>query len=1354
MPLDIARLEKLEEEARSRLDPASDDYEEMAASLSRVSDLIDSHYKRNVDDAGKLKEEPATRQPARVGEGDSDYFFEPNTREVQEFFKRDPDALDRLRDSRGNPLRQWAEGIAQEEIRVPVNYGGAEAMGPSGYHVQPAKTYLDQLTEEDEPYKVAAEEMWRLASEDAQKKGRAVKRYRDVKLDKNEWKDYIEGGIVKGAQRIIAPATLNAASSMSAGTAAPLNDAITDLQNYEYDRMDPEQRQWADALGFGGDAPSTEDVSNRSRGASLVGTLGGYALPGNPVNALQNATTQALAYGSRGVIGRAGAAAAGGGLSNAQESMSRDMARYANEGGPIPVGDVALNALGAGAIGIAGGGLFDLAGQGIGSAREGFRRYERNAPLRTLEEAGGRADVATGVAAPAEIQQAYNKMHSVDPNRPPTTAGGELAADLAPHIEQSVKKRAIDEQSRTAAEMEAYYNHPDYRDIRVSAKPAVEGMIEMAQRNMGRNSTTGSVIPMDPATVDQIGGILRDYSEAVPVTRAEGPALAHNSGGTIVPGELANRLYGYKEGDIGYFAPGQDALVLPIDVNAQNLTTLEQRIDRELNFAAARGNNNDPVWNRFNERVKAMRDEFPAYKDADGNLVAPPPDSARPEPFDLAADVPRPSSGGNYMAPPMDVGGTTPPKPEGLMGVGPDGPPIPDNPFDPRLPVSRGLLDAAMTPNRQVSIEGSPPEPNYIQPEALPGVGPNYNPRDVGPALPVHGQLEVRGQYQQPPMVRQPDIPGVGPRYNPRDAGQAMEPQPTQSVQGDYDKPPEIEPAPITERGMPPAKFRIMVMENGQPRPVAGMRAANSPEEAAAMVDTLNSYGTDTFSAEPIPSATKADEPFGSMPPTAPKPTRENLAAGDLPTAIKQATSKNGLALVADVVRAFGGDVQKAHKAILDAEARGAIELRPEGGLNRLSPEELQMSIPGPDKMVLSNIRVIDEPLLRNDPTQRINAPVDERGGLERSLDEQLEQAPKVPTEEIEEIGALQTADREQVAAAQKAYLEEHFAPGREARAAQIEKIRELGENPEIIEEAIAAVKKVDEHLGPIPQEQKRDMIVQMIEKRLGRKIDAEDLIRFGLISAGLVQMSTSDDDAGGSVGAGIFSLGLGGKGKKVSEPEAPKGPSKPAKPTQPEATLEDGRVVRGFSAMRNKQHTRQEAIEKAMKRLGVEGDSTLESRIRTYGQLDDRQKIDKALLEEASSIGKQDQLRQAAGANAYPGLRDRSWPGGSSRSIGNAIIDMLGVRLYRAGEYFSGRFNREFERNPFIRGDDTTSGDIQRALLQDPARRLLNLTGGGPAARLGGEEFYELLKGDSVYESKEEYEKKKQQKRKKEARP
>ncbi len=658
-----------------------------------------------------------------------------------------------------------------------------------------------------------------------------------------------------------------------------------------------------------------------------------------------------------------------------------------------------------------------------------------------------------------------------------------------------------------------------------------------------------------------------------------------------------------------------------------------------------------------------------------------------------------PSGGVDVMPQPIGIGGPgMVAQPEGLFAVGPGGNPIPDNPFDPRA--ARTSAEA-IRPMMQQSISGGEMSvPQSLDPNARMGIGPRDN----------QGPVQSFTNEGLP-------LPGKSA------------PQQTVDVQGDYNKPPEIEPAPITERGMPPAKFRIMVMENGKPRPVAGMREAGSAEEAAGMVDTLNSYGTDEFSVQRI-------EPTPQTP----------RGAGDLPSAIKQATDQNGLANVAAVVKAFGGDVKEAHKAILDAEAKGAIELRPEGGLNRLSPEELQMSIPGPDNMVLSNIRVIDEPMLSKES----------RSPLERSLDEQLgsPDAPPVPKTEIEEAGARQTADREQVAQNQKAYVDDIFSPGREARAREMEKFEELAKNPQIIEEAIEAVKKVDARLGPMSVDEKRKAVVSIIEKKLGRPVDVEDLIRAGLIGSGMVQLATDEDGSGeGATLAGMGFFGRGKGGRRSGTPGGPssviddlKGPSRPPKPKQLQGKTADGKPVEGFSALRAQQHDRLTAIEEAKKRIGVGKDQTVEDRIRTFGQQEGRLGTDETLLAEAKKIGKEKELRTAAGAAVYPHMKARA-QGGAGDGVWNKLADFFMLRGYKASELLAGRFDNKNIRNPFAQRAPAGqpfwekgkgyADRIMQSAVEDPARRLLDLSRGAQGARHGDDlrRIIEALQGDDYYE-------------------
>ncbi len=71
---------------------------------------------------------------------------------------------------------------------------------------------------------------------------------------------------------------------------------------------------------------------------------------------------------------------------------------------------------------------------------------------------------------------------------------------------------------------------------------------------------------------------------------------------------------------------------------------------------------------------------------------------------------------------------------------------------------------------------------------------------------------------------------------------------------------------------------------------------------------------------------------------------KETSPAPDL---IKNATSpRTGLVSVPEVVKGMGGNVEKAHAALLKADAEGVIELRQEAGLGRLSKEELALAVP------------------------------------------------------------------------------------------------------------------------------------------------------------------------------------------------------------------------------------------------------------------------------------------------------------------------------------------------------------------------------------------------------------------------
>jgi len=95
-------------------------------------------------------------------------------------------------------------------------------------------------------------------------------------------------------------------------------------------------------------------------------------------------------------------------------------------------------------------------------------------------------------------------------------------------------------------------------------------------------------------------------------------------------------------------------------------------------------------------------------------------------------------------------------------------------------------------------------------------------------------------------------------------------------------------------------------------------------------------------------------------------PTRGSSAPGARPIedAIRAvADASTGLAFVPAVVDALAPrPARDVHAELLRAAGAGRIELRPEGGMARLSPAERAACVPGPDGGVLSWTRVVGGP--------------------------------------------------------------------------------------------------------------------------------------------------------------------------------------------------------------------------------------------------------------------------------------------------------------------------------------------------------------------------------------------------------
>lgn len=1312
MPLSQERLKELEAARGELLNgienmPEGEEYEQTAASLSKLNSLLDKHYalQRNVDENGQLKSDPkATRLPASSSDDpkakETGYFFEPSIAEVQDMYRRDPGLIQRLGLS-----SEWQTGVSVPQMAMPMP--DASGHGVAGWNIQPAKSFIDTLTDEQEPYKALADHLWEQKMAEAKERGQVIKRYRDIHLAPGQLEDLVRGGAEWVVDRQLAPAAMGAANAYSLGQAGPLYDSMRELHDYKQTRREPiapEHQVVTDpmtgqVMGTNESQlapydsrdlpPTSRELELRSPLATMAGGMATYGLKGNPANILQEGATKAMGYYSprlaeMSLKGSVPARAAMSGMSGAganviESAVGRASSALSRGEDPLEsygLEEAALDTF----LGSSLGALGDVAAQAAGGMRNSYRESRRD--LQPLINAGGDTSIIGGVEAPPSVEADLKEASKVRAVGSP----GAIAADrLAPKIQQSLLDQQVAEGKRIGEQMEEYYNHPVYGQMRTSAKPLVESLVSLAQHGRVSAPLTGGRVSFNRDNIRKIKQEFgSNWAEVATVPREQAAAYAHQNDGVVIDRDLALELF---EKDV----PGDMVPIVVVGpMDARSVIAAEEYIDRMLNRARVEGGNQDPVYTALNAAAKKMRDQFPLWRDENGNLVNP-PDGGRSQPFDLADDIPRGPGRGTYLAPPTAVG--EPSKPPNIVepGIGPgQGPFLSGDPFDQRLPASRGLLDPAMEPNRQVTFEGSPPEPPYIPAEALPGVGPRYDPRDVGPALPVHGQLDVRGQYKQPPMVRQPDILGVGPRFQPRANGAAVEGQRTASV-GTYNEPATVLPGadvgPATDRN--PYGFADQGKQNEPESPLAAMAGPITPRRDPGISDeefNMRQHELDEFIRRDQEMNAPEEEVAAAVEEAPPQ------RAEPEPAPARQSTPPPEGGSFAIVDRSEGMTREKTFATLEEAKAEA----------KRLGDKFKSQG--------RFKVKKIDAPV----------AAADNRGGLERMLDQQLAEAPPANKAEIEEIGAEQTADREQVAADQKAYVEDNLGPGRKARAAESSKMGKLSVQQEAIEAAMAQVDDINKRLGPLDDQQKRQYIADIVGQKIGRKITVQDLVDAGLLTGGVgALVMDEDNEAGGA--AAMFGGGRLFRGK-AKAPEAPK----QRWPQQPKAKLPDGTEVQGFSAMRRQQHEAKGGIETAQQRVGAQGDQGIRNRIIGFNRGDDIVH-DQALLEEAQRIGAEDELWQAAASAGWLDLKSRARGGTKGEGIIGRAYDTLGPRLDALSGYLSGA-----GRNPLSAGPSDISEELWRMMLADPARRLVNLRGGTLGARYGNDAttIYNLLFG------------------------
>lgn len=109
------------------------------------------------------------------------------------------------------------------------------------------------------------------------------------------------------------------------------------------------------------------------------------------------------------------------------------------------------------------------------------------------------------------------------------------------------------------------------------------------------------------------------------------------------------------------------------------------------------------------------------------------------------------------------------------------------------------------------------------------------------------------------------------------------------------------------------------------------------------------------FACAPRPGGTREASSRREAPPP-------DDALARLLTAVEAAQDpRMGMAFVPHVMMRLGmeADPARGQHALLDAEARGLIELRPEGGLSRMAEDELALCPPGPHGTRLSWARIV-----------------------------------------------------------------------------------------------------------------------------------------------------------------------------------------------------------------------------------------------------------------------------------------------------------------------------------------------------------------------------------------------------------
>lgn len=647
----------------------SPEYKKLKFELDFTDSLVRQYEtdNRKVDDAGKVQSVSKPMQTKPMGpppppsadmkpsQAGFNYFFEPSIAEVQKMYRDDPDLAKRLGVDPG-----WLYGVAEaareEDVLEP-------SMGVKmGTNTIPAKTHLDNLKETDEAYTSLANHLWQTTGSDAALNGINVQRYRDIPL-RGQTPDFLAGGAIYNIERRLTPAVLGATDSMTFGMASPAGDYLTEKIDEGLKGLGVEEG--AEVFG---PQPTAEEVRNRSPGSYLAGSLYGYGLPRNPTNALQqgayNQGIKAMGYGERvpGQIrmppagAQVGASVVAGGLANTAEGAARDFTTELQRSGDVSaaaksaVTEMPFNQ----AMGMAGGVVGEALGQVAGKGRELIRSQDNlRAPLKALREAGGETSITRGVVPTTEIRDVTQESLVDGSVGSPAAIAAER---VAPQIQESLERQNFEAGDKIGKQMEAYYGHPDYRNIAVSSKPLIKAVVEMAKGGQSIAPVSGSVTHMDQNVMRAIRNELNSAKWAEPryTTPEQAQLIADEVDGVVTDAETAFSIFGPPKRPVGR---GSVAVIVPLQMNARQLITFEDKVYDQLKPGPDGARIPSPVYIKLDEAAKQVRDQFPYWEDEAGNLVAPPGGG---QPSSAAPSTPQgPSSPQGPPAPPPESAPST-----------------------------------------------------------------------------------------------------------------------------------------------------------------------------------------------------------------------------------------------------------------------------------------------------------------------------------------------------------------------------------------------------------------------------------------------------------------------------------------------------------------------------------------------------------------------------------------------------------------------------------------------------------------------------------------------------------------------